>query len=317
MWTGGWVRRFAAVSQRWQVRVATPDDADGLVELARAVAPYKVQPAAQVRHELAEPNARERKVTFVVAGDDGVLVGSATAGLAIWTSEPGASAANLRVHPDRRGRRIATALAEATEAHLTEIGARRVRVYCAEDSVGYAERHGFRPTGQMHYAGVDPRVLPPRPDVPAGIALLRLAEVEPALVFEADRVASLDEPGDMPADATTYDEWLHDMWEAPAHVRELGVAAVAGGEVAGFTAVEADRDRAFAGFTATVPAYRGRGLAKLVKSVSLRRAADAGITVAYTSNDGMNAPMLAVNDWLGYRRVATQVSCVRDDLGPD
>lgn len=299
------------------MRMARPDDADGLVELARAVALYKVRPAAQVRHELAEPNAREHKLTYVVAGDDGALLGSATAGLAVWTSEPGATAANLGVHPDRRRQGIATALAEATEAHLAEIGARRVRVYCAEDSVGFAERHGFRPTGKMHYAGVDPWVLPPRPDMPEGITLLRLAEVEPPLVFEADRVASLDEPGDMPADATTYDDWLRDMWDAPAHVAELGVAALAGGEVVCFTAVEADGDRAFAGFTATVPAYRGRGLAKLVKSVSLRRTAAAGITVAYTSNDGTNGPMLAVNNWLGYRRVATQVSCVRDDPGRD
>ncbi len=34
--------------------------------------------------------------------------------------------------------------------------------------------------------------------------------------------------------------------------------------------------------------------------------------VASTSNDDVNAPMLAVNDWLGYRRVATHIGCTRD-----
>jgi hypothetical protein len=32
---------------------------------------------------------------------------------------------------------------------------------------------------------------------------------------------------------------------------------------------------------------------------------------AYTSNDKVNAPMLAINGWLGYRPVGTGVSCVR------
>jgi len=33
---------------------------------------------------------------------------------------------------------------------------------------------------------------------------------------------------------------------------------------------------------------------------------------ASTSNDDRNGPMLAVNDWLGYRRVATHLGVTRD-----
>ena len=47
------------------------------------------------------------------------------------------------------------------------------------------------------------------------------------------------------------------------------------------------------------------GLAKLVKSAALHRAADAGVQGAYTANYDGNTPMLAVNAWLGYDRVAT------------
>jgi GNAT superfamily N-acetyltransferase len=59
----------------------------------------------------------------------------------------------------------------------------------------------------------------------------------------------------------------------------------------------------------TVPQHRGRGLARLVKLAALHRAAERGITTAYTGNDEANAP---VNTRLGYRQVATQWSCVRD-----
>jgi hypothetical protein len=43
-----------------------------------------------------------------------------------------------------------------------------------------------------------------------------------------------------------------------------------------------------------------------VKSVALRRCAESGITGAFTSNDDENGPMLAINNWLGYRRVQTE-----------
>ncbi len=43
-----------------------------------------------------------------------------------------------------------------------------------------------------------------------------------------------------------------------------------------------------------------------------RRAAASGVTVAYTGNDEANAPMLAINERLGYRPVAAQWSCLRE-----
>jgi GNAT superfamily N-acetyltransferase len=94
--------------------------------------------------------------------------------------------------------------------------------------------------------------------------------------------------------------------------KSLSVAAVAGDEVACFTAIETEGDRAWSGMTGTIPAYRGKGLAKLVKSVALRRCAAAGITGAFTSNDDANGPMLAVNNWLGYRRVGTETGLLRN-----
>ena len=45
--------------------------------------------------------------------------------------------------------------------------------------------------------------------------------------------------------------------------------------------------------------------------VALRRAAAAGIVGAFTSNDDENGPMLAVNNWLGYRRGETQTGLLR------
>jgi GNAT superfamily N-acetyltransferase len=53
--------------------------------------------------------------------------------------------------------------------------------------------------------------------------------------------------------------------------------------------------------TATLPAFRRRGLARLAKLATIRWAAEAGITSILTSNDRENPGMLALNDELGYR----------------
>jgi GNAT superfamily N-acetyltransferase len=81
-----------------------------------------------------------------------------------------------------------------------------------------------------------------------------------------------------------------------------------GGAPAACTLVEADLEgsRVWSLGTGTLPAYRGRGLAKLAKAVALHQASAAGAIHAYTSNDEVNAPMLAINTWLGYQACATQ-----------
>ena len=47
----------------------------------------------------------------------------------------------------------------------------------------------------------------------------------------------------------------------------------------------------------------------------LHRARAAGLTEAFTHNDGSNAPMLAVNDWLGYERCAAEWKYTRELTG--
>jgi len=135
--------------------------------------------------------------------------------------------------------------------------------------------------------------------------------VDPRTAYTADTIASLDEPSDSPLDSVDYDQWLEEVWNSPSVDRSLSVGAMAGEEMAAFTVVETAGDRMWSGMTGTIPAYRGTGLAKLVKSVALRRAAAAGITSAYTSNDDENGPMLAVNNWLGYRRVQTELGLLK------
>jgi GNAT superfamily N-acetyltransferase len=292
------------------IRPAVGDDADGVTAVRRAVYEYKVMSPAATRH-LITVSAPEERFLALVAESGGEVIAMGTAALNIWTSEPGQSNVSIYVHPDHRKQGIGSALADRLHQHLEEVGAVRTRAFVHPEGLEFARNRGYDGTRQMHFSGLDPRVLPDQPPTPDGIELVPMDQLDPRQAYAADSIASLDEPGDSPLDAIAYDDWLEEVWNSPALDKSLSIAAVAGDEVACFTAVETDRERAWSGMTGTIPAYRGRGLAKLVKSVALRRCAEAGITAAYTSNDDENGPMLAINNWLGYRRVQTELGLLR------
>jgi GNAT superfamily N-acetyltransferase len=292
------------------IRATEVTDAEALSQVRRDTFSYSVVSPAAMRHAITMHTPAEQQLALV-AEVDGVVVASGSCGRNTWTSEPGQAQLSLYVHPRYRRRGIATALHEQLDSHLADIGVVRVRTFATPDGLAFAERLGYERSRELHYSGVDLQVLPDQPPTPEGIVLETMDKLDPKPVYTADMIASLDEPGDSPLDSIEYDEWLEEVWKSPALDRSLSVAALAGDEVVCFTAMEIDGDRAWSGMTGTIPLYRGRGLAKLVKSVALRRCAQAGIVSAFTSNDDANGPMLAINDWLGYQRIETQTSMLR------
>ena len=62
------------------------------------------------------------------------------------------------------------------------------------------------------------------------------------------------------------------------------------------------RGRIWTGYTCTDPGHRGRGIARAVKLQTLAQAFELGVPMVFTDNDSENAPMLHINETLGYRR---------------
>jgi GNAT superfamily N-acetyltransferase len=258
------------------------------------------------------PPGGERIFRLVERG--GEIVGAASAFRDTRSADSGFGRIALHVRPDRRGRGIGAALLAETVAHLRSIGVRRVSCWATPESTGFARAHGFEPSREMRFSALDLTGFGERPRQPAptGIQLVRLREVAEEKLYEADVAAATDEPGDAPPQPTPYPLWRYEILEEPGLDRDASTAAVVDGRVVSFSLVLRDGDRIWSDMTATVPDHRGHGLARLVKTAALRRAAASGARVAYTSNDEENAPMLAVNDRLGYRPVAGQVSCLAE-----
>lgn len=71
------------------------------------------------------------------------------------------------------------------------------------------------------------------------------------------------------------------------------------------------RGSVWTGFTCCHPEYRGRGIARAVKLQSLAQAVELGIPSVFTDNDSQNAPMLHINEKLGYQPRPGFVSLVK------
>ncbi|MFJ9950555.1 GNAT family N-acetyltransferase [Kitasatospora sp. NPDC091207] len=260
-------------------------------------------------------NARQAKGehfrTFVAALD-GEVVGSVRCGVVVGTTTRGIGYANGSVLPAFRRRGVFTALLAAAERHLTAHGVVELHSWVDEEpaSRAFAVARGFTEGRLAHFAGRDLTLPLPGVPVPAPGVELRPAgdwadDPYPVFVIEAD--ALRDEPGEVAMDAADDEEFLAGEWARPDFDRDLTVVAVVDGEPAAFSAVQTDGARRYwSAFTACRRAFRGRGLSKLAKAESLRRAQEAGYRWAYTSNDATNAPMLAINAWLGYERCASE-----------
>lgn len=295
-----------------RIRAAHPDDAPAVVALRALVHPYLVRGVESTRRMIAQPPPDEDWAAYVVEVD-GTVVGWVSAYRNAQTSQADVGeVATLHVHPEHRGRGAGTALLTAALGHLRDIGARTVRTWALPESLPFARRHGFTPSRELRYSALDLRPAPPMPQPPPGVRLLPLTDLDPRRVHRVEVATAADEPGDVPADSISYENWYSEVWDNLGLDRAASTVAEAGDEIVAFSLVKRDGDRMWSDYTGTLPTHRGRGLARLVKTAALHRAAAGGVRVAYTSNDEANAPMLAINVGLGYRPVGSSWSCLRE-----
>jgi RimJ/RimL family protein N-acetyltransferase len=139
-----------------------------------------------------------------------------------------------------------------------------------------------------------------------------MTDVTPKKMYEAVRMASLDEPTPIPSDDFRFDDFLYE-WNEPDADNELSRAVLdASGSVVAFSRLKVAGERARHGFTGTVREHRGRGLATAAKGYALRAAAARGVTRVTTSNAEENAAMRAINRKLGFEPIGEHVIFGRD-----
>jgi RimJ/RimL family protein N-acetyltransferase len=127
--------------------------------------------------------------------------------------------------------------------------------------------------------------------------------------FEAELEAAEDIPRSKPYVPPTFEQF--DTWHSgPDSSPRWYFVAKEGERVVGVTSLHFPpvQGNVWTWFTGVVREYRGRGIARAVKLEILKRAIAENVPAVRTDNDETNAPMLHVNEELGYRRIPGTVS---------
>ena len=282
-----------------EIRPATPADARGMAAVWREAMPMLVKSADRIAGELRSDSSRH--VLVAVEDDEVAAIASA------WPPADGVCRIMVMVRPAFRRHGLGTALYDRIAAFAAGTGATRLLVVTVAEGKNFAVRRGFALGRELSSSRVLLSDAPSPVAAPDGLVLTDYRELDPHDVWSAYTATAGDDPSGL-STVPPYRSWLELEWNGPDLVPEASTALLDGDTIASFVSTTGDRDRGaiWSALTGTRPAYRGRGLAKVVKSHALNRAREAGFTEALTGNAADNGPMLAVNHWLGYRPAGTQ-----------
>lgn len=234
---------------------------------------------------------------LLLATVDGAVVGS---GVADRSDTAGGGFVAPRVRREHRRRGVGSVLLRALADHVASLDVTDVRAMTDDpESLAFAEHFGFvevdRQVEQIRAVGDE---VAPEP-LPEGIEVVTLDQ-RPGLWAASYQRFGTEVLADFavfePLQITAQ-QW-NDSW--PGDPMFL---AVHDGEVIGCAGLDRDTDRPERGenaLTAVRRDWRGHGIAVHLKRRTLLWAADHGLTELYTWTQAGNAPMLTLNERLGY-----------------
>jgi GNAT superfamily N-acetyltransferase len=292
-------------------------DADPVAELLRPhMPPDELITGPRLAHRHAVLG--EACGWFVVVHGDRV-VGYAQAERTLVAQASGVYRVWAAVAEDARGQGIGTMLADRAEGWARSRSARALRAWTLSDEAGRAFLHA---RGYRHRrSDVTLSVAPEAASLPDGrpaddIELVAMSTFvdRPRELHRLYTIIDTDAPSEVEVAGLPLPTWTRLTLDDPLVCAEGSVVAVAGGEPVALSWLEVDwaREAAATHLTGTVHRYRGRGLARMVKSATIAWAADRGLRRLGASNDTTNEAMLAINHRLGYRRGADRMIYVKD-----
>jgi len=303
------------MARRPVIRPFRPEDAAGVAAVLLEVGHDGLVTAQGVRHYVESLPGRA-EARFWVAIEDDEIVGWAPVRRK-WSSDPNVVRVRAAVSVEARGRGTGSELWRLAEEYALSLRPRQLQSYVADDDAAsrdFLERRGFRPARQTIISMLEVASCP-APAVPQDVTVysVRGFPAGEHALFDLYWTTEEDLPADQPHGRLSFEEWRYETLEHPDLSRDGSFVALVDGVPVSFSFLQVDpaRGTAWNEMTGTLPAYRGRGLARLVKSFSIRWAAENGLSRIFTGNDHENAPMLAVNRALGYVPVKTFTDYVR------
>lgn len=313
------------------MRQATVDDADGVADLETARVPDEPRDGSMVAFWWTHLPGQE-KALHLVGERDGTIDLYAEAGHGMW--EPGGSRyGRMRVfiHPRSWGTDLYATGLDRVESWLRSEQAQIATTKVREDlglelaslaAQGYREVRRHR-HWELDLAANRDRLLATAELTRAqmsrqGIELITLDRADdPAVwqkVCDLDNESTEDIPTTQPFPVLGYKEWAALYFENPGIRKDRFWIARLGEEVVGMSLIEYPPGRGVPAteYTGTSPRYRGRGIARSLKYATVAQAIQLGAIRVRTDNDSANAPILHLNEEMGYRPTIPYLELHRD-----
>ena len=289
------------------LRPATLDDAAFVADVLTEAHPDDPEDPQLMRHwwTIQDPEATvERFVVSVVGADAGFVSRSHES----WAKMPerfGRIGVCLRPAAWSAGR--LDALVAAMEDRQRADGARKVTMWAWDDDsqhIGMLKQRGYREERRQRFWELDLVAGRERITKMAtesrermkkeGVRILTLAEDDDPRKFERLKrmsdEAEADVPTTVPHVQLTMDQFMKIAREGDDVV---GISQLAYPPVRGVVVTD---------WTGMARKARGRGIARALKCETLMQAIALGVDRVRTDNDSTNAPILHINETMGYRR---------------
>lgn len=303
-----------------ELRPAVIEDAALVADLDTLALPDEARDPVMMAFWWTHQTAGER-AHRLISTDGGVARVFVYAGHSDLNEDPKRfGSLRVRIHPDHwseaayreciavaeswlRGEGAATAVAKVREDEPAE---RRLL-----ESIGYREDRRYR-TWRLDLVEGRERLLATAEATAAsmrraGVELMTLdRDADPERMrklYELDIETTNDIPTTVPIPTPTFDEWNEFWFDNPAHTPGRFWIARDGDAIVGLSVIGFPPRRGipWTSFTCTARSARGRGIGRALKYASVRQAIELGATVVETQNDAANAPILHLNEEMGYR----------------
>jgi GNAT superfamily N-acetyltransferase len=281
-------------------RVEADEDVDAFVAVRNAIDPTHALHTAIYRDHRAAPGR-----TDLLACVGGVPVAGGFVEPHHARLDGSTAYVSVRVLEEWRRQGIGTELFRAVSELARSAGWTELHSVARHDDVDtldYLGKRAFVEVLRMQELSLDLGEAGDEVEPRADAELVLLGEeLEPA-AFEAAKEIYPDIPEEDGIWIGDFDTWRRE--ELPDHaLRDCSFAALADGELVAYaTLLDRGEGLAVHGITGVRPAWRGRGLAVALKRAQIAAARRRGLRELRTTTAFANAPMLHVNERLGYRR---------------
>ncbi len=307
-------------------------DYEGVVAVANAVFPDRPGTVEEWRYE--DEHYDKKYVNERLVAEDresGAIAGFAGYWQVAWAFHPQKFGAEVRVHPDRAGQGIGSALWDRLEDEVLARQAISVKTNIWEkmpDAVAFATKRGFREVlraweSRLDVAAFDFDRFGPylTQALGSGVTITTLSaeranEENLKRIHEMEMEIAKDiprPPGDVhtPVDFSMFMEYAVD---APWAINDAYFLGVVDGEYAGLSALFKPKtgDWLNQGLTGVRRDFRGRHLASALKVKTVEYARDHGVREIRTWNEINNAAILAINLKFGFVRQPAWITFAKD-----